>query len=544
MDQSHFLYINLTSAVCCLLFLIFLFITYFTKKNMNNIENLIYRHMLIDNAICILTYIISYSLFIYGSLNTITPTYNTICVFVAELAPVCMASWCLLMVYYLTLLISEGNEKRYNFLTKNVKYILTGIYLVSIISFLLTFFLENKTFNYNTGIETSPLIFISLILYATFIFLFIFIPLKARKVSKKKKLPLYLIVLISFIAIIIGFLNVPVVIMFAMITVINHLMYHTIENPDMKMVAELTLAKEQADRANNAKSDFLASMSHELRTPLNSIIGLTEVMTDSNDLNEIHEDLKDISVSSRKLLELVDGILTINTLESNDVQIINNNYNIKDLIKDIDNGVSLRIGDKPIEFRQNISNNLPIELYGDKDKVKTIINNLLSNAIKYTDQGVVELSVDSMVVKEKCNLRITVTDTGKGIKDEELENIFTKFYRSQENKDSDISGTGLGLSITKSLVELMDGKITVNSSEDMGTTFTVTIVQGLVENSSNNTINTEVKTVDNSVVTVVLTENNSNNNVDNAVVNTVEDTSVDNNTINSIENDVDTTEIL
>jgi signal transduction histidine kinase len=290
---------------------------------------------------------------------------------------------------------------------------------------------------------------------------------------------------ISIIAFAAGMINVPIVLLFAMITVINQMMYHTIENPDMKLVNELTLAKDQAEKANHAKSDFLASMSHELKTPLNSIIGLTDVMSDCYDIDEIHTDLKDISSSSRKLLELVDGILTINTLDSNDIQIINSEYSFKSIIDDLDNSVSLRIGDKPIEFRKKISSDLPNTLYGDKDKVKTIINHLVSNAIKYTNEGVVELSIDSIVIKDKCNLRITVTDTGVGIKEEDLANIFDKFYRSEENKDSDISGTGLGLSITKSIVDLMEGKITVNSTVGVGTTFTVTLSQKVVESNNN-----------------------------------------------------------
>lgn len=389
------------------------------------------------------------------------------------------------MAFYVLIVTYEDDKKKYDFLIRNKNKIFLIIYLFITIVSILTFF-EDVSFDYRTGVETNPFIFISLTLYLAFIVLSSLILYKRKHISKKKALPLYLIMGISIVAFGCGVFKVPVVLMFGMMTMINHLMYHTIENPDMKLVNELTFAKESAEKANHAKSDFLASMSHELKTPLNSIIGLADFMQSSSDINEIHEDLKDISTSSRKLLELVDGILTVNTLESSDIHINNDNYELRTLLDEINSNMVLRIGDKQLQFKMKYSDDLPI-LYGDKSKIKTIISHLVSNAIKYTDEGVVELSVDGIVVKDKCNLRITVTDTGKGISEEEINNIFDKFYRSEENKDSDISGTGLGLAITKSLVDLMDGKITVNSTVGSGTTFTVTLSQGIINNQVDNT---------------------------------------------------------
>lgn len=389
------------------------------------------------------------------------------------------------MAFYVLIVTYEDDKKKYDFLIRNKNKIFLIIYLFITIVSILTFF-EDVSFDYRTGVETNPFIFISLTLYLAFIVLSSLILYKRKHISKKKALPLYLIMGISIVAFGCGVFKVPVVLMFGMMTMINHLMYHTIENPDMKLVNELTFAKESAEKANHAKSDFLASMSHELKTPLNSIIGLADFMQSSSDINEIHEDLKDISTSSRKLLELVDGILTVNTLESSDIHINNDNYELRTLLDEINSNMVLRIGDKQLQFKMKYSDDLPI-LYGDKSKIKTIISHLVSNAIKYTDEGVVELSVDGIVVKDKCNLRITVTDTGKGISEEEINNLFDKFYRSEENKDSDISGTGLGLAITKSLVDLMDGKITVNSTVGSGTTFTVTLSQGIINNQVDNT---------------------------------------------------------
>ena len=262
-----------------------------------------------------------------------------------------------------------------------------------------------------------------------------------------------------------------------------YIMYHTLENPDVKMVNELTLAKIQAEKSNNAKSDFLSSMSHELRTPLNAIVGLSQLIEADSDQDQVKQDAKDIVIASQNLLELVNGILDINKLEANELEHKEERYEIREVLKDLENMIQVRIGDKPIKLRINISQELPNTLYGDITNLKRIISNLLTNAVKYTNDGYIDLDVECTNIKEKCNLTIIVKDTGRGISEERIPELFTKFNRLESDKDSDIQGTGLGLAITKSLVELLEGKITVESKLGEGSTFIVKLTQNIIENN-------------------------------------------------------------
>lgn len=166
------------------------------------------------------------------------------------------------------------------------------------------------------------------------------------------------------------------------------------------------------------------------------------------------------------------------------MEIVKSNYNPKEIIGDLDRMIKIRIGDKPIELRTRVSD-LPLTLSGDKEKIKRIMLNILTNAVKYTDTGYIDFVVDSVIVKDKCNLRISISDTGRGISSDNIDKIFNKFYREEDDKDSYISGTGLGLSITKSLVELMNGKIEVDSTLELGTTFTINVSQK-IDNATEN----------------------------------------------------------
>ncbi len=320
-------------------------------------------------------------------------------------------------------------------------------------------------------------VFVTLGIYVSIMGILVLIHIK--NIHKKGYIPIIsLIVLLTLVGII-QKLHPEMLLSNAVFGFIIYLMSHTIENSDLKLLRQMELAKDQAEKANRAKSDFLSSMSHEIRTPLNAIVGFSEDIQRYKDkaTPEVIEDATYILEASNTLLEIVGNILDINKIESNKMEIVEKPYHFKKEIESLAKIDAIRIGEKPIDFKVNIAPDIPYELIGDKTHMKEIINNLLTNAIKYTEKGQIELTAKCINQNDMCHLIISVKDTGRGIKAENINKLFTKFERLDIEKNSTTEGTGLGLAITKSLVEMMGGKINVQSQFGKGSIFMVQIPQ-------------------------------------------------------------------
>jgi PAS domain S-box-containing protein len=237
--------------------------------------------------------------------------------------------------------------------------------------------------------------------------------------------------------------------------------------------------EEEVFAASRAKSAFLANMSHEIRTPLNVIIGLTDLVLEDDRLDKhITENLVKISNAGGTLLSIVNDILDFSKIESGKLELAPVEYYMSSLLNDVITLVITRLGEKPISFHLDISDDLPAKLYGDDLRVKQIFTNLLSNAVKYTHRGSIELSVRCTRKSDAMWMDVTVKDTGIGIHEEDLRKLFSDYNQVDTKANRNIEGTGLGLAITKSLVEMMSGGISVESKYGEGSTFHMRIRQG------------------------------------------------------------------
>ena len=457
-------------TLCSLFYIILLNIVYFSKPRIKNLETKIYQYMIISNLCTVILAVTSF----FTIINSDTvPLINDI---VSKTLLIALFFWGVFFAIYIvsitfsTKILKEIYKKPY--------IILFAIYCIIfcvLVYFLPLYYHGENNVIYSYGPAANLTYITSGIDVIIYLICFIY---SLRHGINKKYIPLVIYVVVGGAVIVLQKMYPELLLVSAMETFVTFIMYFTIENPDVKMIEKLNIAKDQADKANRAKTDFLSSMSHEIRTPLNAIVGLSEDIAsyEKEVPKQVKEDTDDIINASNTLLEIVGNILDISKIESDKLDIVSSPYNVKEEIEKLVKVDITRIGNKPIDFKATYAKDLPYELIGDKVHVKEIINNILTNAIKYTDKGHINLDVKCINNDNKCLLIVSVEDTGRGIKKESIDKLFTKFERLDE-RNSTIEGTGLGLAITKKLLDMMGGRINVNSTFGKGSIFIVQIPQ-------------------------------------------------------------------
>lgn len=486
-------YLNLSACF----YTILIAFCFFCRKKVKSIETTIYGYLIIASFFELIIGLTS-SFLIFYNFN------DKLILFITKIYFISMLNWIFVFTKYVMNLDSSLNSQDGNNKNKIFNFLYLILCVLILVSSLKVDYIDNLI--YTQG-PSMVILILSVTLIITFCF---YLGIKNIKNRDKRFIPLWFFLIVGTLVFFIQMIFPQLFLIVPLEVFITSLMYHTIENPDMKMIEELQVARDQAEKANRAKTDFLSSMSHEIRTPLNAIVGFSDCIMDADNLDEAKENAHDIVNASQTLLEIVNGILDISKIEAGKIEIVNSPYNASEVFNELAKLIIPKMNEKGLDFSYNIAPDLPQTLYGDHANLKKVITNLLSNACKYTDRGFVHYEVNCVNSNNVSKLIISVEDSGRGIKKENIDKMFTKFQRLDEDRNTTIEGTGLGLAITKQLVELMGGRIIVHTVYGEGSKFTIVLNQRI----ENNVIKEEKKvksTLDLHDVKILLVDDTSLN---------------------------------
>lgn len=449
---------------------VLLMIAYFSKDKIKTLENKVYSKLIIINFIGIIlelfcTIFAGYAkdyLVFYTILNKL---------FLVELT-----IWCSVFSVYV-FLISSKKEK--NELKTYLKKVSIFHIVIDVITMFLIFVLPVQ-FNindlgyvmYSYGPSVN-IVFISSTLYI--ILMFTCLIRNFKNIKNKKYLPIYVYMVIGVLVGIVQKLHPEILAFTSMEAFITVIMYFTIENPDKKLLEEIHMSKKIADAANEDKSMLIYNMMNEVKSIASDINKSSEVILNSNNLEENRFFAREIISSNNKLYSMANNIYNIDVIDDINVKTVKNKYNIKLLLKEVISKNKELFEDKDISFRFNIDSNLPNTLYGDSINLKNVLNTIIGNSYKYTDKGYVELSVNAIFKKDIVRLIIKIEDSGIGIKAEDLDKCLNKNTKDQNS-----------LYGARKTINIMGGNLLISSEYNKGTIVTIILDQKIYTNNKDN----------------------------------------------------------
>ena len=455
-------YPNLSFPICSLFIASLLIIMYFGTKNVKNSETKLYSKLLkYTFVIAVFTFLLTLGVDFYFSSST-----NLIFEIAFKVLYSLWIIWTSIVFLYFSNLAYESNLMQ----LKLFKHVIVVLDIILI--FLIFVTSINITYNNEYFATTGTSLLMVLIGVFLYLFLMIIVSVINYKDNKDKKkyIPLITLTILFVIVLILKSIDHYISIEANVTTVVALIMYFTIENPDLKMLNKLRLAEFQVEKSSKVKLDFLSSMSHEVRTPLNAIVGYGSLIKGADTLSEAKNYAGEIINSSNVLLGMFESIIDMKKIETNKISVKNKYYDFSKEIKELLTILKPKIVNKGLKLNVNINfNNI---LYDDINIIKMIITHIMDNAIKYTSNGSISFNAEF----NDNLLKITITDTGIGIKKENLENIFEMFERGT-CKNSNLNGMGLGLTIAKRLTDLLGGRIIISSQVNVGTKVTILIRQ-------------------------------------------------------------------
>ena len=453
--------IGFTFSTCSLFYSILLTIMYFSKKRLNRVENKIYGSLIICNLIGVILAVSCYYT-INNMDNMLFLNY-----IVSKSLLIYYLAWITIFTIYVFVISYQKKAKNEELKKKNIKKIsklfIILFFLIAILVCILPLYFHNTNgIIYSYG-PSANLLYVVIPLYIISFFLYMVKNLKYLR--SKEYIPLFVFILIGTVVTIIQKLNPGLLLMTAMETFITMLMYFTIENPDVKMIAELNKNRSLINRTLQEKSNFLFVASNKVTNPLKKIIDITNDTTGTK--QELEEKVKEVNNLSRCLSFTVNNIMNVSTMDSNNIKVYNNSYNPRLLIEKIKLKKEKEISSN-IDLRFNISNTLPNTLYGDKTLLEIVIESLINNAIKNTKEGFIEVTLDVIVKYDMCRLIIVVEDSGCGMSIDKVNYLLTIDEELNEEELKRLDTNDVNINTIKKIIKKMGGYFTLKSEDKKG----------------------------------------------------------------------------
>ena len=490
---------ELQLPICAAIFLALLCIVYFSKERLNLIENRLYSVMLVTGLIDSIIIIIERLLVLNGDITTVSSGTKFIlqCTNKLDFLVLIIYTTC---AFLYTLLITYPNMK------EKIKKLINVTLVLDIIvySIILTSNVDLIT-NGSIISVSGQAIVITYVFGGLYLIISMIMALLNIGKLTKRHIPIISAIFILIILVLIFRSNPYIMIISITIAFVNYLMFFTIENPDIKMIEELTKAKALVEKNNNDKSIFIFNTAQQIRYPLNMIDQRADQILDEDNLDEIKNMAVDIKNAKQRISYVLNGAMDVSTIDAKKIKIVDSKYSLSNLLTEICLKFKSMATEKNLEFRKNIEESLPETLYGDSIRLKQIISALLLNAIKYTKEGFVELNVNTVITYDVCRLVISVKDSGIGVNAEKLNKIFSQ---NDDTKIEDVDSKEMTLDTAKKVVNLIGGTITVRSEKNKGSEFTLIVDQKIASSDDkiDNIIN-EYKKLEDKIKILLVDDN-------------------------------------
>ena len=480
---------ELQLPICAAIFLALLCIVYFSKERLNLIENRLYSVMLVTGLIDSIIIIIERLLVLNGDITTVSSGTKFIlqCTNKLDFLVLIIYTTC---AFLYTLLITYPNMK------EKIKKLINVTLVLDIIVYSIILMSNVDLITNGSIISVSgQAIVITYVFGGLYLIISMIMALLNIGKLTKRHIPIISAIFILMILVLIFRSNPYIMIISITIAFVNYLMFFTIENPDIKMIEELTKAKALVEKNNNDKSIFIFNTAQQIRYPLNMIDQTADQILDEDNLDEIKNMAVDIKNAKQRISYVLNGAMDVSTIDAKKIKIVDSKYSLSNLLTEICLKFKSMATEKSLEFRKNIEESLPETLYGDSIRLKQIISALLLNAIKYTKEGFVELNVNTVITYDVCRLVISVKDSGIGVNAEKLNKILSQ---NDDTKIEDVDSKEMTLDTAKKVVNLIGGTITVRSEKNKGSEFTLIVDQKIASSNDkiDNIINEYKKTED------------------------------------------------